>query len=834
VNPCKYRAAQDLHAGRAERIDRSRISGKRGKLGRIMQAQGKTTLARRVRFAEFELHLKTHELRKGDQVIKLREKVFQLLQLLLEHGGEGVTREEIRRALWTDATTVDFARNINTAVKELREVLGDSSERSTYIETLPHVGYKLLVPAEWISSTPVENSKPVTDGQVPAVSDLQNRAEETFPVLEGVKRSAVASGHQTLRNLAVFFTLVVLVAGVAVFYRVHRRRVLTEQDTIVMSEFINKTGEPVFDGTLRQAVSVELEQSPFLRLLSDERIGETLALMLQPKQARLTPDLAREVCQRTRSAATVGGSIAKVGKEYVLGLSAADCRDGEPLGDVQEVATDREHVLKALDRATINLRGKLGESLSSLHKYDVPLDRATTPSLEALQYYSLGMRAQDEDKFLDVVDLSKRAIDLDPSFAMAYMLQAIAYGGLGENERAVEKARMAYKLRDRLSQPEKLVIETYYLEAVTGNIVAAQKAYAVWAEIYPHDPIPVGQLGNGYLRMGDYDAAVRQYKKYLELDPSSGLEYVNLAQAYIFLNRPNDAEAAIRVAQARHLESLADAIILYEAAYLRHDATAMDREKSKFMGKPGYEDQVWEFESDSAAYGGQFRKARELSDKAADSARRAGEPEVGASYEAESAMREGLAGKVEAARQEAKAALAQSNGVEVEAMAAIAFALAGESAEAERLARDLNKRFPEDTTVQLNYLPVIRTAAVLHTSAAKALEATTPAERYELGFVSNGASFEAYPTYFRGEALLANRQGAAAAAAFQKLLDHPGIVMNEPIAALAYLGLARSYALSGNEDDAKASYQDFLALWKDADPDVPVYKRAKAEYAALQ
>ena len=737
--------------------------------------------------------------------------------LLLEQGGGVTTRQQVGSRLWQDHPTADLDRSINAVVRNLRKALGDSVEQPRYIETLSGQGYRLVVSPEWAreSDEAVEDGSPQKGGTAEA----------------GSARTVAKAFSEYWRVVIPLILASVIGVWFSLHRRAHQTKLLSIYDTVVLSEFTNSTGDPVFDGTLRQGLSAQLEQSPFFHLLPNDSIAQTLSLMSQPKGARLTPELARELCQRTQSAATIDGSIAKLGAQYVVGLRATSCSVGELLADKQGVASDKEHVLRALDETATSLRRKLGESLASVQTYDVPLEHVTTPSLEALRNYSLGIRALDGDNFLDAAGLAKRATDLDPNFAMAYMLQAVAYGDLSENERATEAARMAYKLRDRLSQREKLMLEAHYMDTVTGNIEEAQKSYQVWAEIYPRDGTPVGQLGNGYLRMGEYDQAVGQFKKVLEMYPAVAMEYVNVAQTYLFLNRPDEAEATIRDARARHLESRANNLILYQTAYLRHDAAALDQEKSHLLGHPGYEDQVWEFESDSAAYTGHFRQARELSERAADSAWRADEKEVTASYVAESALRDALVGNVTTARQQAKAALAQSSGVEVEAMAAIALALTGDSVKTDHLMAELNRRFPEDTTVQLNYLPVIRAAAVLQHNPAAALQAIAPAQRYELGFVANGANFNGYPIYFRAEALLANGQGALAATAFQKILDHPGVVMNSPIAALAYVGLARAYVLMGDKAKARAAYRNFVALWRDADPEIPIYREAKVEYA---
>jgi len=632
---------------------------------------------------------------------------------------------------------------------------------------------------------------------------------------------------------------VVLVAAIAgVFYFRSRQTTtrLTEKDSIVLAEFTNTTGDPVFDGTLRQGLSAQLEQSPFLNLLSEDRVAQTLALMAQPKDARLTHELAREVCQRTASAASIEGSISSLGTQYVVGLKAVNCRSGDVLANQQATASGKEQVLKALGEAATKMREKLGESLASVQKYDAPAENVTTPSLEALQAYSLGWQAANvKNDRAGAVSFFQRAVSLDPNFAMAYARLGTSYGNLGQTARAAENTRKAYELRERVSEREKLYIASHYEDYVTGNLEAARKTYELWAQTYPRDDIPPGNLSAIYQNLGDYDKSLAAALQAMKLDLGSGIRYGNLVGSYLTVNRLDEARATAQEAQAHNLDSPTIHIILYGVDFLQHDTAGMEREAAGLMGKPGVEDAMLGNESDTAAYGGQFAKARELTRRASDSAQRADEKETAAGYEAEAAVREALVGNMALAKQQAQAALALSTGRDVEAVAAIALGLAGDSAQATRLAEDLNKRFPEDTIVQLEYLPMIRAGASLGSgSATKAVEALAPAAPYELGATGQTVGFVLYAVYLRGEAYVAAHQGSAAAAEFRKILDHPGVVQNEPIGALAHLGLARAYALSGDTAKSKSAYQDFLALWKNADPDIPILKQAKAEYAKLE
>jgi eukaryotic-like serine/threonine-protein kinase len=646
----------------------------------------------------------------------------------------------------------------------------------------------------------------------------------------------IAARRQLWPMVTVAAVLLALLAAGGVFYFRHSPK-LTEKDTIVLADFTNTTGDTVFDSTLRQGLSAQLEQSPFLNLLSDERIAQTLALMAQPKDARLTRELAREVCQRTASAARIEGSISSLGSQYVVGLKAVNCRTGDVIANEQAPASGKEQVLKALGEAATKMREKLGESLASVQKYDAPPERVTTPSLEAMQAYSLGNQAwviKGDDS--SAISLFQRAVNLDPNFAMAYARLATAYSNQGQTGRVAENMRKAYELREqRVSEREKFYIASHYEDYVTGNLEAARKTYELWAQTYPRDDIPPNNLGQIYSELGDHDKALAAAQEAMKLVPGSGVNHTNLLSSYVQVNRLDEARAAAKEAQAHNLDNPSIHLNLYLIDFLQHDAAGMEREAAGLMGKPGFEDSMLGAESDTAAYSGQFAKARELTRRASESAQRADEKETAAAYEAEGAAREALVGNISQAKQQGQTALTLSPGRDVEAVSAVALGLAGEAAQATRLADDLAKRFPEDTIVRLEYLPMIHASVALQgRSAAKAIEALAPAAPYELGSPAQAIAFALYPVYLRGEAYLAAHQGNAAAAEFQKILDHAGVVQNEPIGALAHLGIGRAYALSRDAAKARSKYQDFLTLWKDADPDIPILKQAKAEYAKLQ
>ncbi|MFZ3215040.1 MAG: protein kinase [Candidatus Acidiferrales bacterium] len=620
-------------------------------------------------------------------------------------------------------------------------------------------------------------------------------------------------------------------------YFLHRGgATLTNKDTVILADFTNTTGDPVFDGTLRQGLAAQLEQSPFLSLVSDERIAQTLTLMAEAKDARLTPEVARDVCQRTASAATIEGSISSLGSQYVLGLKAVNCRNGDLLADEQATASGKEQVLKALGDAATALRGKLGESLASVQKYDALPEDVTTSSLEALQAYALGNRTVNVvNDYAAGIPMFQRAISLDPNFAMAYLRLGQSYQPLSELDRAAEYTRKAYELRERTSGSEKLAITSFYELMVTGNLEAARTAYQLWAQTYPRDEEPQEYLWIVYAQLGDYDKANAAAVEAAKLNPASGNDYVNLAYSYQWINQLEQSRATIEQAHAHHVDSPWFPLLLYNVNFLAHDAAAMQQQVASAMGKPGVEDQILFLESETAAYNGEMAKSRELTRRAADSAQRTDEKETAGEYLAHASVRDALAGDAAAAKQDAQAALELTHSKQVEAFAGIALGLADDSTGAERLAGDLGKRFTEDTIVQFIYLPMIHAALALRKGdAERAVDALAPAAPYELAQTNTAFTFALYPVYLRGEAYLAAKQGAAAQAEFQKIVEHWGVVGNQPIGGLAHLGLARAYALQGDAGKARAAYDDFFALWKGADADVPVLKEAKAEYAKLK
>jgi eukaryotic-like serine/threonine-protein kinase len=670
--------------------------------------------------------------------------------------------------------------------------------------------------------------------------------------LQTVQTTAAAARSRSKRkkvSLGVVATGVIaaLLVGGFLYYR-HWRQMskLTDKDTIVLADFDNKTGDAIFDDTLKTALTVSLRQSPFLNLLSDDRVGATLKLMTRPVGTRLTPDIARGLCLRARSKAYIAGSIGSMGNAYVLGLKAVNCQNGETLAETQVTAPSKEKVLDALGNGASTLREELGESLATVQKLDVPLAQATTSSLEALKAYSLGVKAFNE-KGSDAAELpyDQRAIELDPSFALAYREMGLDYHDLSQVERASEYYTKAFQLREHASEQEKLTITADYYLNVTGELDKASQTYREWIESYPRDMIAYVNFGLACAAQGQYDEAMEITKQALRLAPDRMELYINLANFVLALQRLDETRQIIHEAQTRKLDQAVMHQALYAVAFIGADSAAMAEQQHWFAGKPE-ENFGLALASDTEAYAGHLVKARELTMQAVDSASRADSKETAAVWQAIAAQREAAYGYAASVGQMAAQALKRaptSQGVEVEA--ALAFAMAGDAARAESLAQDLGKRFPSDTQVQSLWLPAIQAQLALDkknpASAQGALKAS-PIELADIPFVANASCL--YHVYIRGEAYLAAGQNGAAAAEFQKILDHSGIVWNCWTGALAHLGVARANALQartsqGADSDAArvralAAYKDFLTLWKDADPDIPILKQAKAEYAKLQ
>jgi DNA-binding winged helix-turn-helix (wHTH) protein len=780
-------------------------------------------------FGPFEVNAASGELLKNGRRIRLQEQPFRLLVELLENAGHVISREELRIRLWRDDTFVDFDGSLRSAVRKLREALDDDAEDPRYIETIPKRGYRFLVP-EVRRVDAAHQAADLSANPIPA-GTAALPPEYNLPAKTAWSRS---------RKWALPITLLLIIIIAATLVSIFRhRKVLTEKDTIVLADFMNSTGDPVFDGALRQGLAVQLAQSPFLSLISEQRIQKVLRLMGKPADARLTPDIAREICERTASADVLDGSISRIGSQYVLGLRAMNCRSGEVVAEQQAQVARKEDVLDALSQISGKFRAQIGESLATVEKHNTPLAEATTPSLEALKAYSTGLKVTSSIGEAAAVPFFKNAIEIDPQFAMAYAYLGLMYGAIGESALSVKNTSKANELRDRASDAEKFFITASYDSRVTGNFEKAQRTCETWAQAYPRDDRPHAYLAAFILpASARYEEVVAQAQKKLELNPDAAIGYIILAGGYTFLDRYGESESTLRQGSERGLETPETIGQRYDLAFLQGHVKEMERQVALSQRNDDKENWLLDHQAFALAYAGHLREARTISRRAANLAEQAAHSERAALSETGTAVWEAFSGNAPAAKKSAATALGLSSQREVQYGAAFALALAGDYARSQTLADDLESRFPEDTSVRFSYLPVLRaTVALKQGEPSKSIELLQISAPYDLGTqrsTMHGLFGALYPVYVRGEAYLATHRGAEAAAEFQKILDHRGIVISDPVGALAHLELGRAYALSGDKTRARHAYQDFLTLWKDADPDIPILNQAQAEYAKLK
>jgi serine/threonine protein kinase/tetratricopeptide (TPR) repeat protein len=666
----------------------------------------------------------------------------------------------------------------------------------------------------------------------------QESSRSTSAAAKTSAAKAATPSRSTLMIAVAAVVVIALAAGAFWWFKGHNTKTatLTERDTVLVADFANSTGDPVFDDALKQALSVSLRQSPFLNVLSDDRVSSTLRLMTRPADTRLTPDVARELCLRASSKAFVAGSIANIGSDYVVGLKAINCATGDVLAQEQVQATGKEKVLDALGQAATKLRTELGESLASVQKFDVPLDQETTASLDALKALSIGQKTEDEKGPAAALPLFQRAVELDPNFARAYEQLGLMLWDSGQPEKGNANLTKAFELRGRASEREKLHIESLYYQLATGDLDKAIEIFQQWIGSYPRDPIARENLAVCYVTQGQLDKALNLILDARRLDPDSVITLGNIANQYLDLDRYDDARKAIAEAYSLKLDNDSLHIYAYVLDFIASDARGMADEGSWFEAHPDAKHEFFELEADTAAYYGHLQKAREMTKRAADAADRTDNKESSALWQNNSAFREAVFGNAAEARKDASAALAHAvSSEDAQTESALVFAMSGDSAHAQSIAQTLAKRFPLNTQIQSYWLPVIQAQlALAQKNPARAIELLqTPAPMELAPTFSSLNNSCLYPIYIRGEAYLAQKQGSAAAAEFQKILDHRGLVWNCPTGAYAHLGIARAYALAGDTAKAKSAYNDFLTLWKDADPDIPILRQAKSESSAL-
>jgi eukaryotic-like serine/threonine-protein kinase len=665
-------------------------------------------------------------------------------------------------------------------------------------------------------------------------TDETGNAELPSKLREAQQAAAARTKAKRRKTMLAVAAAVVAVAVIGIVLYSKRPPKLTAKDTIIVGDFANSTGDGVLDGTLKQALSIQLEQSPFLNVLADRKVISTLKLMNRSATERLTPDVAREVCLRANSKAMLMGSIAAVGDRHLIAVKAMNCQSGDTLASAEAEAENRNKILGALEAVGNQLRTKLGESLVSVQKYNQPLTEATTSSLEALQAYDHGTRI----RYAGVGDPNpyfQRALELDANFALAYNALGINYRNLGQTGLASQNLKKAYELRTRVSERERFIIEAVYYRDVTGELDKAIQTDTEWNETYPGNAALHINLGAIFLQIGQYEKAAVEEQEAIRLLPEAVAGYINLMSAQNSLSLLAQSQATLDQARSRKLDGQFLRVNWYYLGFLRGDQSAMQEQLSWVVGKKG-EDGLLSMQSDTEAYYGHFRKARDSSQRAGLLATHAGTPEVAAAWRANEAQREAEIGNAALARRVTAEAFALDKGTGVDGIAALTLARAGDPAQAENLVNKLNQEFPLDTMVQNYLLPTIRASIELDKNhPQKAIELLQTATPYELGYAIVGRLFvgSLYPAYVRGEAYLKAGQGQQAAAEFQKLIDHRGIVANFVTGSLAYLQLGRAQAMSGDKETARKSYQNFFTLWKDADPDIPILVQAKAEYAKL-
>lgn len=651
------------------------------------------------------------------------------------------------------------------------------------------------------------------------------------PAASGTATSPAPARSRLKWALSGALLLLTLIAGSALYFRSHQARALTEKDSLLLTDFVNTTGDPVFDGTLKQALAVQLEQSPYLNLLSESRIQEALRFMGRKPDDRITSDIGREICLRESVLAMLTGSIAPLGNHYVITLGAVNAQTGDTLAREQVEVDSKEQVLRALDKSASNLRQKLGESLVSVQQFATPLEQATTTSLEALQAFSMGqaehVRLNDEA----AIPHLKHAVELDPNFAMAYATLGVAYGNIGETQLNQQFVKKAFDLKDRASEREKFYISSHYYDEVTGQIEKAIATYEQWRRTYPRDSTPTDNAALAYNTTGQFEKARAASSEAMQNDPKDRFAYQNLTVAYVGLNRIEEARTIAEQAVAQQLDSIGIHSMLFVMAFLRGDQAVMDRESSRGQGTPEEANHLAQ-KAASQSSRGQLRTANDTYRAAVVAALRSDNKESGATMRASSAVRNANFGDCGTARSQATESLKQMPNGSNRPIAALVFAVCGDGAQAEKLMKEEARDYPMDTFIQTIFVPLVEAYSAMHRGAGgEALPRLEAARAYELGNGRGNPGLWSIAT--RGAIYLQMKDGNQAAAEFRRLLDHRTSSPLSELVPLSQLNLGRAYALSGDKEKAKMAYQDFFAMWKDADPDVPLLQQAKAEYAKL-
>jgi len=815
--------------------------------GKIPKKSESAPCVRLYEFGPFALNpLKRIVLRNGEP-LALTPKCFDVLLMLVERSGEVLVKEELLESIWPD--TVVEEGNLNRNISTLRKVLGESPNDHRYIVTVPGRGYRFVAEVrkrfeEYPRVTRLEQRvigvaegtefSPDTPEKKGAVAPIPIPAPTIVRPREPSRMWRTPYSARMLQAAGVVVITLVLVFVMK--SSLGTKPILSANDRILIADFSNSTGDPVFDDTLKQAISVELSQSPYLNIISDAKVSLLLKLMTKPPDTRLTPDIARDLCQRAGCKAYITGSIARLGNQYVIALDALNCQTGDVLARQQVTAAGKEQVLRELGVGGTKLRAELGESLSIVQRFDTPLEQTTTPSLEALQAFSAGNLARDRKGDAAAAPLYKRAIEIDPNFTMAYDALGLAYSNLDEPSLATENITKAFELRQRASEREKFQITANFSQIVTGDLEKANQICEPWTQLYPRDSYPHNLLGVNYEFLGHNDKALAEMREAARLNPEGTILHSNIMEDYSALN---DLEAA-KSEYVRTLEQKLDHPYLhadrYGIAFLQHDETERSRQLAWATGRVGAEDLLLSLDSDTKAYSGKLAEARELSHRAVESARRGDQNETAALWQANAALREAEFGNSDRARKEAEAALALASSRDVQVLASLALARAGDIGRSAKIVDNLARNFPQNTVINGYWLPTIRAAIEIERgSPAKAIDVLRAAIPYELGYPNPQAEVGRYlyPIYVRAHAYFLMHRYEESAAEYQKILDHPSLTGNCPLGALAQLGFARVRAIQGDAGKARSGYEVFLALWKDADQNISLLKQAKAEYSNL-
>lgn len=786
------------------------------------------------RFGVFEVSVESRELFRHGHRVKLQEQPFQLLLLLLENAGETVDREQIRQRLWPGDTFVDFGQCLGTAITKLRQALGDDANNPRFVETRPRHGYRFIAPVSRVN--PPENP---ASGLIYQQNGRQNGAPlgELEPAQSPVHAKPLVRSKRMIVWSVVIAGVALVIGMAAIGWHEYLRRhrfIIASRDTIVLADFENTTGETIFNDTLRQGLLIGLAQSPLIHVLSDRSAAVIFTQMGHTADDRIAGRAALELCKRVGGKVTIQGSIASLGTTYLVGLAAIRCDTGKPIANEQVEASQREDVIDALGKATSQLRGKLGESLPSIQKYNAPLEQATTSSLEALNAYGKALSTWDAQGDAPSVPYFQKAIELDPKFAVAYSALATVYSNLGKDELAKEYSTRAYKLRDRVTESERGSIDARYYLYVTQELDKAAQTYEDLARDYPDTAGSFNHLGTIDQRLGRDDEAVDAFRRAMAIDPTRATTYANLAASLIELNRGQEAAPVLDAADKRGLRTDYVLQVEYRLAFLTGDQPGMDRLVRESADVPGAQSLLLFEEANVEAYYGHLEKAATLTRSAADLALRAGDKESAADGLAEEAINAAEAGSVPEGRALLEQARKIDNNQVITILGAVISAEAGDSRQALAVAERLDKQYPHGTAIQNYWLPIIRSKVELQRGGTVAMSnlpflagslIPVAADEFSLSTV--------YPSFLRGQVYLSQGDGNKAGEEFQKLLDEPGKTRGVLLGALARLGRARAYSLAGQTANARDAYRQFLDLWKDADPGLPILRQARHESEAL-